>query len=59
MQGKEQERRSVLSELRNKQKKCSRFEKKPGHTRKKTEIVDCFDNVVAIFVVRFDTSSHI
>ena len=38
MQGKEQERRSVLSELGNKQKECSGFEKKPGRTPKKTEM---------------------
>ena len=38
MQGKEQERRSVLSELENKQKERSEFEKKPGRTPKKKEM---------------------
>ena len=35
---KKQERHSVLSELGNKQKECSGFEKKPGRTPKKTEM---------------------
>lgn len=35
---KKQERHSVLSELGNKQKECSGFEKKPGRIPKKTEM---------------------
>ena len=35
---KKQERHSVLSELGNKQKECSGFEKKPGRTPKKKEM---------------------
>ena len=35
---KKQERHSGLSELGNKQKECSGFEKKPGRTPKKTEM---------------------
>ena len=38
MLAKNKERRSVLSELGNKQKECSGFEKKPGRTPKKTEM---------------------
>ena len=38
MQAKNKDRRSVLSELENKQKECSGFEKKPGCTPKKTEM---------------------
>ena len=38
MQTKSKDRRSVLSELGNKQKECSGFEKKPGCTPKKTEM---------------------
>ena len=38
MQAKNKEKRSVLSELGNKQKECSGFEKKPGRTQKKTEM---------------------
>ena len=38
MQVKNKDRRSVLSELGNKQKECSGFEKKPGRTPKKTEM---------------------
>lgn len=38
MQAKNKERRSVLSELGNKQKECSGFEKKPGRTPKKKEM---------------------
>ena len=38
MQDKNQDRRSVLSELGNKQKECSGFEKKPGRTPKKKEM---------------------
>ena len=38
MQDKNKDRRSVLSELENKQKECSGFEKKPGRTLKKTEM---------------------
>ena len=37
-QEKNKDRRSVLSELGNKQKECSGFEKKPGRTPKKTEM---------------------
>lgn len=38
MQDKNKDRRSVLSELGNKQKECSGFEKKPGRTPKKKEM---------------------
>lgn len=38
MQDKNKDRRSVLSELGNKQKECSGFEKKPGRAMKKTEM---------------------
>ena len=38
IQTKNKDRRSVLSELGNKQKECSGFEKKPGRTTKKKEM---------------------
>ena len=38
MQDKNKDRRSVLSELGNKQKECSGFEKKLGRTPKKKEM---------------------